>query len=298
MSELTIYQKWLPSVYEPTGNTTAIDVRRGMVAIPEVMSGLTKIESEIFKASAARQISEIGDKKLVEMSAMLFRGIAFDIGYTIPNQSEWQFIQSRILEVLKKYNGDLSLSEVHLAFELSAIGGLDSYLPKDKNGAPDRKHYQQFNIDYVSKIITAYRKKRKEVIAKAYSLLPKRPQQSNVPVYDKSGLYLEILRYKYTGILKFDHMGDEIVLHDILSSAGYIEEERISDEDRQKAYKFYLEKIAHGLVNRHKAAYIRSVGSNDSEMDDWSLIEKKRREIKKSLDDIIRNEYDIKIILK
>ena len=52
-------------------------------------------------------------------------------------------------------------------------GELDEFLPKDKNGNPEKKHFQQFNIDYFGRILNAYCRKRINVLSKAYSLLPK-----------------------------------------------------------------------------------------------------------------------------
>lgn len=294
MSELAIYQKWIPSVYQPSNDTEAVDVRRGMVAIPEVMTGLSRIEAEIFRASAARLISHIDDRLLIENAAKIFKVIADDIGYTIPNNLEWSYRQTRILELLKKYYGDLTLSEVRLAFELVANGMLDNYLPRNAQGNPDRNHYQKFNADYVSRVINAYKKKRKEVVAKAYSLVPKKRQEINVPLFDVSYIYKAILRYKYTGILSFDRFGDELVLLQILTASGYIEDDRINEDDKMRAYMYYIKHLS----NRLMAEYVRSTGPDAIELKDWSLLEKNKRVLRNTLDYIIRQEYDLRSILR
>ncbi len=93
-----------------------------------------------------------------------------------------------------------------MAFELATTGGLDDYLPKDSQGNPDKKHYQQFNADYFAKILNAYRRKQNGVIHKAYKALPepkkeltpeeKRYYYHNKPSPDVGRYFLQ---YKYTG---------------------------------------------------------------------------------------------------
>lgn len=74
----------------------------------------------------------------------------------------------------------MTLADIKLAFELATTGELDDYLPKDSQGNPDRKHYQQFNADYFAKILNAYRRKQNGVIHKAYKAVPE-PKKELTP---------------------------------------------------------------------------------------------------------------------
>lgn len=74
----------------------------------------------------------------------------------------------------------MTLADIKLAFELATTGELDDYLPKDSQGNPDKKHYQQFNADYFAKILNAYRRKQNGVIHKAYKALPE-PKKELTP---------------------------------------------------------------------------------------------------------------------
>lgn len=85
-------------------------------------------------------IAEIDDAKLVENLSLLFKRIAIDVGYIIPqNENDWNYIQSRLLDILKRYYSDMTLADIKIAFELATTGELDEFFPKDKYGNPDKK---------------------------------------------------------------------------------------------------------------------------------------------------------------
>lgn len=169
------------AIYNPTPGTKAIDIRRQMVQLPEVAKSLSGVEKYIFAASTKTQIAEIDDATLVAKTGQMFRFIALDVGYIIPtNTDDWAYICTRLLDILKKYYSQMTLADIKLAFELATTGELDDYLPKDRNGQPDKAHYQQFNADYFAKILNAYRRKQNGVIHKAYQALPE-PKKELTP---------------------------------------------------------------------------------------------------------------------
>ena len=160
------------AIYNPTPGTKAIDIRRQMLQLPEVAKSLSGVEKYIFAASTKMQIADIDDGTLIAKTGQMFRFIAMDVGYIIPTNSEdWAYICTRLLDILKKYYSQMTLADIKLAFELATTGELDDYLPKDSQGNPDKKHYQQFNADYFAKILNAYRRKQNGVIHKAYKAL-------------------------------------------------------------------------------------------------------------------------------
>lgn len=96
------------------------------------------------------------------------------------------------MDILKRYYSDMTLADIKMAFELATTGELDEYLPKDKQGNPDKNHYQQFNADYFAKILKAYKQKQTDVIDKAYKAIPEKTMKFR---RSKSG----DLRYKDNG---------------------------------------------------------------------------------------------------
>jgi hypothetical protein len=61
------------------------------------------------------------------------------------------------VDILRKYYSELTLSEIKLAFEFASIGKLDNFLPKNKDGSADKAHYQILSMNYISKILNAYK---------------------------------------------------------------------------------------------------------------------------------------------
>ena len=102
---------------------------------------LSDIDYQIFKASTKRQIKGTPQEVLVANFSRIFKLIAIDVGYVIPkNETDWQYIQSRILSMLVKYYSYLTLSDVMTAFELLAVGELNDYLPRNSSGNADNGH--------------------------------------------------------------------------------------------------------------------------------------------------------------
>lgn len=177
-------------IYNPKPGTKAIDIRRKLVQLPELAKALNPVEKYVFAASTKTQISEMDDGVLVSKTAQMFRFIAMDVGYIIPqNKNDWAYIQTRLVDILKRYYSYFTLAEIKLAFELAISGELDNYLPKDSQGNPDKKHYQQFNFAFFAKILNAYKALQNEVIYKAYNVLP----QPNILSHTESH---DIKRYR------------------------------------------------------------------------------------------------------
>lgn len=288
------------SLATKNNRTKAIEIRRRMAEVPELMAGLSKIETYIFSASTKLQINELTDDILLKKSAQLFRFIAIDVGYTIPSQNDWSYICTRLLDILKRYFSNLTLSEIKLAFELALTGGLDDYLPRDSRGEPDKKHYQQFNVDYFSKILNAYIKKRGEVIEKVYKSLP----EPEIQVEEKekyhqlsSNRLLNVfLRYKYKGIFKLG-LVDGMFFYNILKKASIIDEIKEQDEDRRKALSIYLQRVAKGFTNRYEAYRVQRKGVYSPELDFTAFEIARDKEIQRAFYFIVSNEIQMTDLL-
>lgn len=284
------------AVYEPKPGTKAIDVRRQVILLPEVSKALTQVEKYVLEASTKTQIAELDDKIFAEKAAQILRFVAMDVGYNIPqNATDWGYIQIRLLDIIKRYYSQLTLTDLKLAFELATTGELDDYLPKDSKGKPDKNHYQNFNADYFAKILNAYKRKQSEVVEKAYNAVPK-PKKEISP--DEIRFYENIrkqtnqcifLRYKYRGELIFGAV-DEMLVYNWLLSVGLANPVAETEQDRKQALTRFLDKAARNMVNPYKVYDVRQKGIDSPEIDFTAHEIARRREIIKTFDYMIENE--------
>lgn len=287
------------AIYNPTPGTKAIDIRRQMVQLPEVAKSLSGVEKYIFAASTKTQIAEIDDATLVAKTGQMFRFIALDVGYIIPtNTDDWAYICSRLLDILKKYYSQMTLADIKLAFELATTGELDDYLPKDRNGQPDKAHYQQFNADYFAKILNAYRRKQNGIIHKAYQALPEpkkelTPEQKRYYHNDiESRNRLAFLQYKYTGRVDFGIAG-EMFVYDWLVKVGLADTVKETEDDRREALGRFLARAARGFVNEFTVYHVRKDGTKSKEIDYTAFEVARRKEIIKAFDRMIADGLQV-----
>ena len=283
----------LLNVYTRPPGTKAIDVRRQMVEVPEVAKALNSVDKYIFAASTKTLISEMDDQKLVDKTKQLFRFIAMDVGFQIPNDpTDWAYICTRLMNILQKYYSSLSLADVKLAFEMAAMGELNQWLPKDRNGEADKNHYQQFNADYFGKILNAYKAKQGEVIHKAIKALPApehKPSEKELAYYHNKTLDAikeAFLKYKYLGELKLDGLV-EMFVYNFLEKNKFADPVQQTIEDREMALSNYLSRAAAGKVNQYTARQVRNEGIKSKEIDFTAFEYARIREIKIAFDRMI-----------
>lgn len=291
-------------IYNPKPGTKAIEIRRKMVQLPEVAKALNPVEKYIFAASTKTQISEIDDKTLVDKLANMLKYIAMDIGFIIPQDIEdWQYIQARILDILKRYYSNYTLSDVKLAFELATTGELDEFLPKDKHGNPDKNHYQQFNADYLSKILNAYKRKQNVVIDKAFKVFPEpkgemTPQQIRQFEIQRQWRNRYIfLCYKYTGKLILG-LTDDMFLYEWLQKCGLADDVQVKEDDRKEAFARYMQRVARGMINQYTAFQVRRKGTESPEIDFTAFEVARKKEIIKAFDRMIAEEMQVDNYMK
>ena len=282
-----------------SGTAKAIDVRRAMVELPEVAKALTPVEKYIFVASTKKQIAEIDDETLIAKTGQMFRFIAMDVGYIIPTNSEdWAYICTRLLDILKKYYSQMTLADIKLAFELATTGELDDYLPKDNQGNPDKKHYQQFNADYFAKILNAYRRKQNGVIHKAYKAVPEpkkelTPEEKRYYHNQSVARCREVfLQYKYTGRFVLG-VTDGMLIYDWLRKLGFANEVAGTEDDRKQALARYMQRVARGFVNKYEAFHVQRKGTDAPELDFTAYEIARNKEIKRTFDRMIADELQI-----
>lgn len=291
-------------IYNPKPRTKAIEIRRKMVQLPEVAKALNPVEKYIFAASTKTQISEIDDETLVTKLANMLKYIAMDVGFIIPQITEdWQYIQARTLDILKRYYSNFTLSDIKLAFELATTGELDEFLPKDRQGNPDKNHYQQFNADYISKILNAYKRKQNVIIDKAFKVLPE-PKTTFTPAMIRE---FEIQRqwrnryiflcYKYTGKLILG-LTDDMFLYEWLQKCGLADDVQVKEDDRKEAFARYLRRVARGMINQYTAFQVRRKGTESPEIDFTAFEVARKKEIIKAFDRMIAEEMQVDNYMK
>ena len=153
-------------------NKPAVVVRREMAKVPAVMNALGPIDRSVFLASTAKTIGEYNAVELADELGKALKFIAKDVGYRETDESERGYLVVRVCEILKRYYSNLTLRDFRMAFEMSITGELDDYLPRGRDGQADRGHYQQFNAEYVCKILNAYKLRRASVLKRAYDAMP------------------------------------------------------------------------------------------------------------------------------
>lgn len=291
-------------IYNPKPGTKAIEIRRKMVQLPEVAKALNPVEKYIFAASTKTQISEIDDETLVAKLANMLKYIAMDVGFIIPQITEdWQYIQARTLDILKRYYSNFTLSDIKLAFELATTGELDEFLPKDKQGNPDKNHYQQFNAEYLSKILNAYKRKQNVVIDKAFKVLPEpkggmTPQQIRKFEIQRQWRNRYIfLCYKYTGKLILG-LTDDMFLYEWLQKCGLADDVQVKEDDRKEAFARYMQRVARGMINQYTAFQVRRKGTESPEIDFTAFEVARKKEIIKAFDRMIAEEMQVDNYLK
>ena len=164
-----------------TVKKSPVEIRREMVGNPAVMGALDPVERAVFLASSAKTISEYQPAELTSELATALKWICKDVGFRANDESERQYLVIRTVEILKRYYATITLKDFRMAFEMSITGQLDDYLPKTRDGRADRGHYQQFNAEYVCKILDAYKARRGAVLKKAFEAVEP-TEQVDAPV--------------------------------------------------------------------------------------------------------------------
>ena len=250
--------------------TKAIEVRRAMVQIPEVGKALAPIEKLVFSASTKTQIVDIPDNVLVEKVGSLLRNIALDVGYSLPDRNDWAYICARLMDYFKSYFAQLTLAEIKLSFELLSTGELDDYLPHDRDGKAERKHYQQFNIEYFGRVLNAYKKKQSEVISKAFIALPAPKRELTETIAYRNRIrwvtIYSYLHYKYVG--KIPALSDVWIMlaYECLANVGLAVPVEITANDKKAAFEHLMQRIARGFINQYTAHHIRKQGVEHEEV--------------------------------
>lgn len=248
--------------------TFPISEYRALVKKPEVVGILTPVERAVLLSAADKTIAEYSGAELASELRDALQWIAKDIGYRVSDQGDWQYLVVRTAEILKRYYPGLTLKDFRMAFEMSLTGELDDYLPKGKDGQPDRNHYQQFNADYICKILNAYKMRRNGVIRKAREAVPKPEPERD---YESERKYhnlacqdlLNVAEY-YRQFRKLPDISPiaEMLYYNILAGVGIAPKIEITEQEQKYAFNqalnYYARKGMVGDMNRLKSEGITS----------------------------------------
>ena len=149
-----------------------------------------------------------------------------------------------------------------MAFEMSITGELDDYLPKGRDGQPDRNHYQQFNAEYVCKILNAYKGRRAWVLKKANEAVPKeepKPNPERERYYRNEARKDCIKAYEYfkenERLPEMSPIG-QMLCYESLSAVGLADEIVVTIEEQKEIWQRTVNEFARrgmiGDVNRMK----------------------------------------------
>lgn len=168
MGELAIIPK------DISENFKALTVKRQDIASNEhVINNITPTESIILSAGSNTMIASMQPQEFKEEMVKALKEVARDVGITYWNDNIK--MKERIPGIMAfaiGYFRDMTIIDIKTAFDLSITDKLDEYLPKDKFGNAENKHFQEFGKEYFGRVMKAYRILKRKTWNNANKLLP------------------------------------------------------------------------------------------------------------------------------
>lgn len=289
------------TIYKPK---SAVVVRREMAKIPAVMDALGPVERSVFLASTDKTIAEYDANELSIELAKALKWIAKDVGYRATDESERGYLVVRVAEILKRYYDGLTMRDFKMAFEMGITGELDDYLPKGRDGQADRGHYQQFNAEYVCKILNAYKYRRAAILKKANDAMPPEPEKKISPEESRrlwNSIKTECIQaFEY--FKENDRLPDisaiaEILFYDLLAAAGLAPEIVVTiDEQKailQRTINYYARRGYVGDVRRLKES-----GTSDPELQHGAFTMARKKALKEAFAKMVSDGINITDYIK
>lgn len=262
---------------------------------------LSKVDQRIFVESTKRLISEEeSEEKKIEYLGIIFIGVCSDFGLNTPERSAVKSVFSSIFDVIDLYFDDLSFAEVKLAWRLLAVGELDNYLPKDRYGNPDKNHYGSLNVDYVTKVLKAYRKRKADMMSKTTALLPDKPKAT--PEQERAFLNVQannfifaIMKYKYSG--RFKAESDRLISESTfkyMERLGYDMDTIPTYEDKKLALAQFKGRPINSFAQVFEKECLATVGIEHEAVYFRALMIAKKRLLFRYWDEMLIEEDSIK----
>ena len=280
-----------------------VELRRRMANDPLIMARLEPLEKSVFLASTAKPFAEWETGELSKELSKALRFIFKDTGFRSTDETELGYLVVRVCEIAKRYYGNLSLNDFRMAFEMGITGELDEYLPKGRDGQADRGHYQQFNAEYVCKILNAYKAKRAWIIKKANDALPNKEETITPEVKQyyrnmtRQNVILAYEYYKSKGELPAMSPIAEMLYYNELASVGLADEIVVTLEEQTQI----LNRTIHNLTRKGMmgdVARLREAGTDAEEIQPGAFALSRRKALKDAFERMMVAGTDIKEYIK
>lgn len=236
------------------------------------MGDVVKVQAQtaidLFQSTERKKaIRDYEDKDLLEQMMLSVKRIMRDNGMQVGEDTKYLVV--RIMEIVRRHYGWLSVEDFRLAFELASVGKLEV----------DNRHYFRLTVDYVCRILNAY------IRAKDEHRPEEKPKSEEKGITDDYRRLLNScwLRYKYTGKLETTIV-QEMFLYRDLQAEGYAEEINISEEDKRKAYNLFIQASIRGEKKEIDAFKVRKEGKDCELLGSDSYVIARRREIIKAFE--------------
>lgn len=282
----------------------AVVARREMAKNPAVMDALGPVERSVFLASTDKTIAEYNANELSIELAKALKWIAKDVGYRVTDESERGYLVVRVAEILKRYYDNLTMRDFKMAFEMSITGELDEYLPKGRDGQADRGHYQQFNAEYVCKILNAYKYRRAAILKKANDAMPSEPAGQISPEESK-----QLHNVTISDCIKaFEHFRDngympeispiaEMLYYKLLSDAGLAKEIEVTIDEQKAILRRTINEFArNGMIGDVKR--LQEAGTDAPELEHGSFVLARRKALKDTFARMVEEGININDYIK
>lgn len=239
---------------------------------------LSSEDANIVNAAKAKSVTEYSATDLAKELNCLFGFIIKDIGLKQPSEHEYKYFILRITNILSQYYSKLTITEIKLAFEMLIIGRLGQI-----------EHYQQLSVDYVCKVLNAYKILQQKAFANAVKLQSKpAPKSLPVVVPDPKSVCRKIYEhYKETGELKFG-IHEDVVIGKFLQEKKAIPEIEITDEDKAQTISRVLREVAEGKRPEIQGVWAKKNKLSDRELEPPTYTNALYRVIKNYFDKLIK----------
>lgn len=280
-----------------------VEMRRGMLNDAAIMGALEPVEKAVFLASTEKTIDEYNGEQLTAELASTMKYVAKDVGYRITDEREFGYLVIRVAEILKRYYGNLTVKEFKMAFEMCITGELDDFLPRDRMGQPDKNHYQQFNADYVCRIVNAYKAKRAFVLKKANAARPKAEKARDLDeeARQRKEIITDLIMvyecYCLDGIFPNVSPIAEMLYYKYLADAGLVKPIAVTDEEKTAVFDntmlWYQMRGLTADVTR-----VREGGKDAEELKHGAFVLARRKALKEAFAQMKRENVNIRDYFK
>lgn len=284
--------------------------KRNILSIPSVQEGVTELEYRIAESAvlaikedgnvivSRKPIKSLSDEEIKREIGSTLKFITRDLGIKNWSGDDASYESVRFLKLLRDYYSDLTYKEVENAFELLMAGHLNEFLPKSQ-GQPDKGHYQSFSVEFVTKVLNAFKEYKKGVWSKVNNLIPQQTstitedQKKENSDYIVKDMISKYEAYRDTG--EFPDFRVPFLIVRKLSALGYCSEEVFpSDEDKARGFQ---KVVASKLINQYdkmKAVNDHGQGKENAIIKGAAQREASVSAIKNSFDSMIEMEIDLR----